>query len=80
MSNITNMLSEGRVTFSYQKADGSVRQATGTTKLDLIPEGPDRATAQNTAESAVIAYYDLDKSGWRSFRRENLREGTVATA
>lgn len=73
------MLSEGRVTFTYTKADGTVRQATGTTKSDLIPESA-RATATNTPESTVITYYDLGKSAWRSFRRENLREDSVATA
>lgn len=77
--NISSMLSEGRVTFSYTKTDGTIRQATGTTKTDLIPEA-DRSTATNTDESAVIAYYDLGKNGWRSFRRENLKTDSIQAA
>jgi hypothetical protein len=75
-NDIASFLSEGRVQFSYTKANGDSRQATGTTNMDLIPEGA-RAEATNTAESAVITYFDLDKNDWRSFRRENLKAESI---
>jgi hypothetical protein len=75
-TDITTLLTEGRVTFSYRKTDGTTRKATGTTRNDLIPEDKRAETTQD-ANSQTVAYYDEGKSAWRSFRRENLDAATV---
>ena len=79
MTNIVTALNEGRVTFTYRKADGTTRKATGTTNNSLIPAAA-QATSTNTDASAQVRYYDLDRNGWRSFVRANLDEASVATA
>ena len=62
-------LYKGVVEFRFVKADGSVRQAFGTLKGDLIPAlvGSDRKRADN-----VQTYWDCEKKEWRSFKRINL--------
>ena len=55
--------------FYFQKVDGSIREAYGTLKSDLIPEtkGDDRKR-----NDTVQVYFDTEKIGWRSFKRANL--------
>ncbi len=65
-------LTEGAVAFKFIKSDGSIRSANGTTNLDLIPEAA-RPAAMSDNSGAVVAFYDIDAKGWRSFRRENLQ-------
>lgn len=74
--NIDTLLNEGRVTFTYRKADGSLRQASGTTNANLIPESA-RAATSNTEESNQVRYYDLGSNGWRSFTRDALDASSV---
>ena len=66
--NLRKWLSEGIVTFSYWKKDGSIREAKGTLNellipLDQRPKGSPLATPNYDA----VSYFDLDKQGWRSF-------------
>lgn len=66
--NLRKWLSEGIVTFSYWKKDGSIREAKGTLNellipLDQRPKGSPLATPNYDG----VAYFDLDKQGWRSF-------------
>lgn len=74
MSNITkttlvNLLKEGTVSLKFTKADGSLRVMNAT--LDV--EGFDAAAAApTTAESASV--FDTDKSEWRAFRWDSLKE------
>lgn len=63
-------LRTGVVRFSYMKIDGGVREARGTTSSTFVPY---MGTPSDRKENLkVVTYYDLDKNGWRSFRRENL--------
>lgn len=65
-------MQNGSVKFSYTKLDGTLRTATGTTKLEMIPEEyHPKDTGMNTPE-AVQRYFDIDKNGWRSFTKTNL--------
>ena len=68
-------LQNGIYRFSYFKTDGSIREATGTLNLELIPEEHrpknDGSTAKETAPG-VFTYYDLEKKSWRSFRCDNF--------
>ncbi|MGI6048873.1 MAG: SH3 beta-barrel fold-containing protein [Petrimonas sp.] len=56
------------VKFYFQKVDGSVREAWGTLRGDLLPGGGDNKMKNST----VQVYYDTEKEGWRSFKKANL--------
>ena len=70
------------VHFEYLKKDGTVREANGTTNIDIINEHseiePESVNVErvkrnyNVSENSV-RYYDIDKKGWRSFNKENFK-------
>lgn len=62
------MLTRRIVEFYFKKTDGTLRQAFGTLKSDMIPETKGtRKPADN-----VQVYFDTEKSEWRCFKRCNL--------
>lgn len=71
-------LSDGLVTFSFYKKDGSIREARATLHPTLIPA--DKWPKANSQEPkangqkpiAAIAFFDLDKQEWRSFSIANF--------
>ena len=65
---------ENVVNFSYKKKNGELRHARGTKKLDRIKSIDENAIpiGEGTPKTGVIAYFDLDKSAWRSFQEESL--------
>lgn len=72
-SNITQLLSEGKVSFTYKNAAGENRNAVGTTNESLMPNG----TKIVQTGGDQITYYDLNVNGIRSFKSSNLDESTV---
>ena len=63
-------LQNGIVRFHFQKVDGSIREAWGTLKTNLIPN---INAANNRAQNATIqVYFDTEKKEWRSFKKLNL--------
>jgi hypothetical protein len=62
-------LTLGEFKFEYTKKDGTVREARGTTKTDLIPEGL-RANGGVKATKGT-PYFDLDINDWRSVTTES---------
>jgi hypothetical protein len=66
---LTRELHKRIVKFYFQKVDGSLREAYGTLKSDLIPETGKSDRAKN---DTVQCYYDTEKSSWRCFKRANL--------
>ncbi len=80
---LRRMLRSGIVKFSYLKLSicrdvlRELRHARGTLHPELIPasvESLDTQPAMRTPSWGTIAYYDLDKQGWRSFRLDCLRD------
>ena len=70
-------LHEGVVLFEFVKKDGTLRHARGTTSPDLIPadDTPQnkRTPEQQAAyERQTVAFYDIDKKGWRSMRIDTI--------
>lgn len=57
------------VKFYFQKVDGSIREAYGTLKENLIPATSDDNRKKN---DTVAIYYDTDRESWRSFKKANL--------
>lgn len=63
-------LQNGIVRFHFQKVDGSIREAWGTLKTNLIPN---INAVNNRAQNATIqVYFDTEKKEWRSFKKLNL--------
>lgn len=58
------------VKFYFQKVDGSIREAYGTLKDNLIPAiaGTDNRKRNDT----VQVFYDTEKQKWRCFKKANL--------
>jgi hypothetical protein len=73
-ADITQLLNEGKVAFTYKTKAGETRNAIGTTKSDLIPEGTAPA---NSTDSEMVTYYDLNVNDWRNFSRSNLDTDSV---
>lgn len=65
---LTKRMRAGVVLFAYEKADGSLRKASGTLH-DVA------ATVKGTGrpdDGQTVKYYDVEADGWRSFKVENL--------
>ena len=69
----------GRLNFEtaaivFLKKDGTVREAKGTTKTELIPETQlsSKTSRTYTPNPNVVKYFDIEKEGWRSFNEENF--------
>lgn len=57
------------VKFYFLKVDGTVREAYGTLKRELVPETGKSDKAKN---DTVQCYYDTERQSWRSFKKANL--------
>ena len=70
-------LHEGIVLFQFQKIDGTLRSARGTTCPDLVPT-PDTPQGKRTPEQQAayerqtVTFYDIDKKAWRSMRIDTI--------
>lgn len=69
---IKNRLASGDVHFTYRKKDGTEREAYGTRNTDIITINDAMPSGNGVEKSGVIAYYDLNSKGWRSFKTENF--------
>ena len=63
-------LHKGIVKFYFQKVDGTIREAWGTLKSDLIPQV--QGTDDRKRNDTVQTYYDTEAQAWRCFKRLNL--------
>lgn len=56
--------------FYFQKVDGTLREAYGTLRSDLIPAiGENDSRKKN---DTVQVYFDTEKQEWRCFKKANL--------
>lgn len=62
-------LKAGNVSFTFKKKDGSIREAVGTLKENVIPPVCGLRTSD---PNKVQIFYDVIKEAWRSFKIENL--------
>ena len=77
INDLKNALNEGLVIFEFVKKDGSLRHARGTTCPELIPaddtpKGKRAPLQQAIFERQTVAFYDIDKKGWRSMRIDTI--------
>lgn len=65
---LTKQMRAGVVRFAYEKANGTLRRATGTLQeVATLIKGTGRPD-----DGRTIRYYDIDADGWRSFKVENF--------
>lgn len=62
-------LRKGIVHFEFRKKDGSLRRAVGTLKETFLPSLKGSGVRRS---DEVITYFDLEKNGFRAFRKELL--------
>lgn len=60
---------EGIVKFWFQKVDGTIREAYGTLKSELLPKEGKGSRKMN---DSVNVFFDTEKGGWRSYKKANL--------
>jgi len=66
-------LQSAEATVVFQKVDGSMREMHCTLKPDLLPPADEtHANVAKAVNEEVIAVWDLDKKGWRSFRLDSV--------
>lgn len=66
---LINQMQKRIVKFYFQKVDGSIREAYGTLREDLLPVSGESSRKRN---DTVQTYFDTEKSEWRSFKKANL--------
>lgn len=64
------LLKKGKVSFTFQKKDGSVRHAVGTTNAGFYTY--ERKGNGNPTPADMVVYWDLEKDAWRSFHEAQL--------
>ncbi len=57
------------VKFYFLKIDGSIREAYGTLKSDIVPQTQDSGRKPNPS---VQVYFDTEKQEWRCYKKANL--------
>ena len=83
IQDLRKALNEGVVLFQFQKKDGTLRDARGTTCPDLIPsdntpKGKRTPEQQAAFLRQTVAFYDIDKKAWRSMRIDTVWSWTRA--
>lgn len=61
----------GIVKFYFQKVDGSIREAWGTLKSELIPT-PEPKENSRKQNDTVQVYFDTESQSFKSFKKLNL--------
>ena len=73
MNNLEKLVERMRhevVAFTYEKKDGTMREARGTLDARLCPPTHGR---QVPKREHLQTYYDVDKQQYRSFVKDNLK-------
>ena len=68
---LNEMLHKGTVKFQYIKKDGSVREANGTLKSDVVKANL-RGGASTVKDAGYTSYFDIDKQAFRCFAESKL--------
>ena len=71
---LIKQMQERVVDFSFEKVDGSIRQASGTLMPDAIESfiGPSKGTSNKAQNPDVLVYFDVDAQAFRSFRKDKF--------
>jgi hypothetical protein len=72
---ITQLLSEGKVAFTYTTTAGETRNAIGTTSESLLPESAKGTVFSQTGDN--VTYWDMNSNGVRTFNLNNLDQSSI---
>ncbi len=64
VTRLRELLQTGIIKFYFQKLDGELREAYGTTKLDDIPF--DKRPKGGMAPSSIVPFFCIQSGEWRS--------------
>lgn len=72
--NLKNQLKDCVATVTFQKADGSIRVMRCTLMENHLPVVEESETKpKRKTNDDVLAVWDLDQGGWRSFRLDSVK-------
>ena len=71
---IRKLAQEGGITVTFTKVDGSERVMKCTLNKTHLPEQKDLEEASTKDNPKVLAVWDVEKSAWRSFRIDSVKE------
>lgn len=71
VESLKRQMRNGVAHFIYQKKNGEIREAWGTTNASLAAKYTN-GCGLSRENYFTMAYFDVEKSGWRSFRWENI--------
>lgn len=71
IESLKRQMRNGIAHFIYQKKNGEIREAWGTTNAALAAKYTN-GCGFSRENYFTTAYFDVEKSGWRSFRWENI--------
>jgi hypothetical protein len=75
---LKNTLQNGIATVTFEKADGTLRDMRCTLLASYLPEQIVDENKKVRAENdAVLAVWDIDNGGWRSFRMDSIKNIVV---
>lgn len=71
---LKDQLRSGVTTITFTKVDGTERVMKATLDRSLLPEQMDveEYISEKRQNEDVLAVWDVEKEGWRSFRLENV--------
>lgn len=67
-------MSKSVVNFKYQKKDGSIREAKGTTNPLLFTSNYIAKGGYGPSEYGFVSYWDVNANGWRCFDPDKFIE------
>lgn len=70
---LRELLKEQVVEIKFHKADGSLRTMLATLKPQALPAITESASNTRTENPDVLAVWDTQVQGWRSFRWDRLQ-------
>ena len=71
VESLKRQMKSGIAHFMYQKKNGELREAWGTTSRSLARKHTN-GNGASREHYAATAYFDVEKGDWRSFRWENI--------
>lgn len=75
---LKNTLQNDIATIRFEKADGTIREMRCTLQASFLPTQVINEEKKVRPENEnVLAVWDIDNGGWRSFRMESIKSITV---
>ena len=77
---LTSALKHGSVDVEFEKKDGTMRVMKCTLDPSLLPAivESDEPKTERKVSTEVLAVYDLEAKGWRSFRWDSVKSVTFS--